>query len=496
MNGGFSISAAIDVGKLVVKTRDTIKSSHAQLETKFESLLAVAGEVEKLISSSPDECVDQTWWVLRSGLAILASHGKCLSIAHAATGDLAEEQARVKVLFGELQAQLKGGQDSLPQPVMALGARICELTESDSSLVAQLLLALPLPTIYWELKEERSLHRELDDSPKVAPPPIVRLVAKLDNEPIATPQLINPERLYSIKFQVRGIGWPESAKSLELSLSSTCPHEEYSISKFELLRPKLDGNNEYQGELAGQIKFNTAQSSFFDDIVFRLRGAFNLSNDEYADVPIIGYHEIRLRVVNQERHPLMGANHRLDRHIEALLIELEGDCPSVTDEMAELQPLLQALNHLIARYAQEAIYKGVSTIPESEFHSTVLKDLGLLLGSDVQNHPNQAGGIGDIRFRGVITELKVEKSIGDRHQIAQKYAAQATQYEGVEARQVSVLLVLDLTPKNSPPGDLRNDILLVDVPTHGGAEDKKPYPSKAIVVVMNGNVRSPSDYSK
>ena len=94
-----------------------------------------------------------------------------------------------------------------------------------------------------------------------------------------------------------------------------------------------------------------------------------------------------------------------------------------------------------------------------------------------------------------IVELKVEKSTGDRVKIAEKYTAQPTQYAGSEARQVSIALVLDLTKKVRPPGDIRNDILLVDVPTHGGAEATKVYPSKAFVFVVNGNTRNPSSYS-
>jgi hypothetical protein len=114
----------------------------------------------------------------------------------------------------------------------------------------------------------------------------------------------------------------------------------------------------------------------------------------------------------------------------------------------------------------------------------------------VQDHPHQAGGIVDIRYRGVVVELKVERSISDRRLIAQKYTAQATQYEGVEARQVAVVLVLDLTSKDRPPGDIRNDVLLVDVPTHGSDEGASVFPSKAFVFVINGNLRSPSDYSR
>lgn len=60
---------------------------------------------------------------------------------------------------------------------------------------------------------------------------------------------------------------------------------------------------------------------------------------------------------------------------------------------------------------------------------------------------------------------------------------------------MSILLVLDLTQKDKPPGDLRNDVLLVDVPTHGGNDEDKKYLSKALVIVVNGNIKSPSDYS-
>jgi hypothetical protein len=495
ISGKLSISSAIKTGKLIVRFHDAISQAQVHLESKYRVLANVGKTLEKLISSSPDECVAQTWRIAGTGVTVLASQSKCLAIAHGGSGDLPTEQARLKVLFGELQAQLKSTDGSLPSSVNTLSRRLIETQECDSTFVAQLLLALPLPTIYWEKQKERKRESRLDESPTKVPPPIVRLVAELDGVPVATPQLINPNRLYSVKFRVRGIGWPENAESLDFSLLSTCPHEEYSVSPFQLPRPKIDERREYTGELSGQIKFNSAQSTLLDDIVFQLRGAFQLRDGGYEDVPIIGYHELRLRVVNQDRHRWMGASHRLDRHVEELLIKLSHDCPRAMDEIVELQPFLQALNRLITTYAQEAIFKGMSTIPESEFHKTVLRDLGLLLGSDVQNHPHQAGGIGDIRYRGVIAELKVEKDTGDRHKIAQKYTAQATQYQGVEARQVSVLLVLDLTTKDSPPGDLRNDILLVDVPTHGGADDTKLYPSKVIVVVINGNVRSPSDYS-
>ena len=82
--------------------------------------------------------------------------------------------------------------------------------------------------------------------------------------------------------------------------------------------------------------------------------------------------------------------------------------------------MLQAITGLLATYAQEAVYKGRSDVSESEFHTIVLRDLRNRLGQDVQEHPKQAGGLTDIRYRGVIVELKVEKKNGDRKHILEE----------------------------------------------------------------------------
>lgn len=496
IDGRLSIDGAYESGKVMLKVRETINACKSQLENNFVVLDGTMREVDELITSAPSTCVGPEWRILRTGLAVLASQGKCLSIAHGEEGNLEAEQIRLAVLFRELQGQIRSASDNFPAPIDGVRRDLCESGECDCNLVAKLLLGHPLPLIYWKAQQHRFLEADTGVPQKKSPPPLVRIIAFLDSVPITTPQLILPGELYSLNFRVKGIGWPVSAESLQLTPLSTCPQEEYSLSRFELSRPTLSSDAEYQDEVPGHIKFISPQSSVFDDIVFRLRGAFKLSDGEFEDVPIIGHDEIRVRVVKPEGHPLMGGNRRLDRHIEELVVKLVKECPSIKSEIGDLVPMLQALNLLLATYAQEAIFKGRNNVLESEFHATVLHDLRIQLGQDVQNHPNQAGGIGDVRFRGLIVELKVERDNGDRQKICRKYAAQPTQYAGVEARQVSILLVLDLTEKVSPPGDIRNDVLLVDVPAHGGRDATKTHPSKAFVFVVNGNVKSPSDYSK
>jgi hypothetical protein len=290
--------------------------------------------------------------------------------------------------------------------------------------------------------------------------------------------------------------WPGDATRLRLDFLTTCPQSEFSVSEFALDAPSHSQNGDYDAELSGYIKFNSAQSSLLDDLVFKIRGAFERSARGFLEVPIIGHNEMRLRVVSEDRHPLISGNRLLDRHIEELLTTLLSDCHTIRDELPELLDMLLALTRLLATYAQEAIYKERSDVSEPEFHATVLRDLRFILGQDVQEHPSQAGGIPDIRFKGVIVELKVEKKNGNREHISSKYSAQCVQYVAVEARQVSIILVLDLTSKDKPPTDIRNDIILTDVQTHGGIDRVKAFPSKAFVFVINGNMKSPSSYSR
>ena len=176
---------------------------------------------------------------------------------------------------------------------------------------------------------------------------------------------------------------------------------------------------------------------------------------------------------------------------------LVGDHPSVQHELPDLFPALQAPGRICAVYAQEAAFKSRTNVSEKEFQEKVVHDLRVRLDpSEVQEHSQQAGGITDIKYRGVIVELKVEHENGKRNHLAQKYGRQVTQYAGVEGKQVSVLLILDLTEKVDPTGDIRNDILVADVATHGSESGPQEFPSKVFVFVVKGNTRNPSSYSR
>ena len=453
-------------------------------------------QIDKLIKQTPDEHVPVEWKVIVAGLRVLVSQITCVAIAQGGEGDLVAERARCDVLVGELRRWILSETLTLPGIADSTRQSLLQTGQCDADELRTFLLAVPLPILYWHRSKLDLPYQDAVEEPVATLSPMLRVIVFLDHAPLASPQLLKPKILYPLEFQVRGLTWPNDAIRLHLDLLTTCPSTEFSISKFALDAPGSVENGEYQGKLAGQIKFNSEQSSGLDDLVFTVRGAFETSDGNFTELPVIGHNELRLKVVNEDRHPLMTGNRRLDQHINELATKLLSDCPKVHDELPDLLKMLQALTRLLATYAQEAIYKGQSDVSESEFQATVLRDLRNVLGQGVQEHSSQAGGVTDIRYRGVIVELKVEKENGARKHISKKYTAQATQYAGVEARQVSILLVLDLTTKDKPPGDIRNDIILTDVETHGGDDTAKDFPSKAFVFVINGNMKNPSDYSR
>jgi hypothetical protein len=485
---------ALNSVNLVCDIRSILNSApEGRIEWSNEAALLINRIVE-IIRHTPEYYQPAEWLIMAAALRVLASQNLCLSIAHGGTGDLIKERAKCDVLVDELRRLLFSNDLLLPSmdlehyPFLQTG-------QCDAEKLRRFLLMLPLKTLYWHLKEVNISNQQSAENFRTASP-LLRVIIFLDHAPMASPQLLKSSILYPLVFRVRGLVWPDEAVRLRLDLLTTCPASAFSVSEFILERPLYIDNNEYCGELKGQIIFNSGQSSLLDDIVFTVRGAFESADGDFTEIPVIGHNELCFRVTNEELHPLLTGNRPLDRHIEELVTKLLKDCPSVRSELPELLGMLQALTRLLATYAQGAIYKGRNDVLESEFQEKVIGDLRLVLGQEVQEHPAQAGGSTDIRYRGVIVELKVEKKNGDRGCISKKYTPQAAQYAGVEARQVSILLVLDLTNKDMPPGDIRNDILLTDVKTHGGESEVKQFPSRAFVFVVNGNMKSPSTYSR
>ncbi|MCA9138832.1 hypothetical protein NZK35_06905 [Stieleria sp. ICT_E10.1] len=481
---------AIDSSQAILEIRATLFALSLDDDDASDCVASMIERASKTITKAADPRIPNGWKAFIAGLRLLENSIRCQAMARSGVGDLIAETARTKFLVDEFSSKLS---ELDPGPVAKSDHSGASRLE-DPSFLRELLLGISLPSLY--LADEKDRERR-DQSHEIGPEPkrpLVRVIAFLDDIPIATPQLLRSDLLYSIRFKIKGLEWPVDSKRVRLDLLTTCPQGEYSISEFISDQPPVDKNGGFEVELSGQIKFQSGQSSLLDDLVFAVQVAFESDDNHWTEVPAIGHTELRLKVTDESRQPLLVGNRSLDRHVNDLATSLISQCPAAKDELPELLPMLGALTRLLATYAQDAVFKGKASVLEADFQRLVKRDLTNILGQDVQQHVGQAGGFTDIRYRGVIVELKVESSNGDRDHLVDTYASQATQYTGAEARQVSILLVLDLTEKVQPPGDIRNDIRLFDVKTHG--QNQGGFPAKAFLFVVNGNTRSPSSYSK
>lgn len=458
----------------------------------MEKAQALIGAVGKLLRRSPKLPVTRNWRAVRAWLRVLVTHREMVAAATSG-GDVTGARSRLTVLLQGLSGvTARVRRPSLRAALSAVydapSARL------DAKRAARVLAALPLPTLYLGAEPDRYAarhHASADDRP--TGPPVLKVIGSIDRSPLVTPQVLKPACLYTLGFRVKGARWPDGADALLVRFLSTCPPELYNVAPLRIARPAADAG--FEAEAAGVLRFASAQSALSDDLVFAAQCLFEGPAGTLTEAPVVGHHELRFRVSDAPLAGVDTGNRSVDLHLSRLLDSLRASAPAVAPELPDLLQVLETLVAVIGAFAQEGLFKGRASVPEREFQRETARAMRVRLGPDVQEHGELAGGILDIRYRGVVVELKVEKATGDRRRIAEKYTAQPTQYAGTTARQVAVVFVLDLTEKQSPPGDIRNDIRLVDVPTHGGPEPNKLYPSKAFVLVLNGNVRNPSSYS-
>lgn len=494
------ISQAHNSSIIIAHLRRIMSTFSVKENENLPALTRLIESIDELLTTTPESVESDIWRLINLSLHTLRTHVACRAIAMGNEGDLSNEQMRLSVLSKELKTQLDNYSSNYEDRHQITQGIVNEARETiNADRLIAFIQALPIPITYQKNRTE--LHHpgsvpEENEEPKPSTIQLVRLVAFIDNAPLVSPQLLKPQLTYSLRFNLSGTMWPDAAERLRLDLMTTYPKANFSVSDFVLERPSKKDIEFYQEDLSGHIQFSMAQTLLSDSVFFSIQCAYDLGDLGFLEVPIIGHNQLEFRIVDPAGSGLLSHYRRLDKHVYELLEDLIKEQASVRDELPELLPLLTAMTNLLGTYSQGSVFGQTVKLSERDFQKSVLKDLRLALGEDVEEHPSQAGGYTDLRYYGVVIELKVESENGDREYICNKYSKQVVQYESVEGRQVSVLLVLDLTPKLLPPGDIRNDIFLVDVSTHGGGNDFKRYPSKTFVFVINGNIQQPSAYSR
>lgn len=144
---------------------------------------------------------------------------------------------------------------------------------------------------------------------------------------------------------------------------------------------------------------------------------------------------------------------------------------------------------------QKKYRRGVR-VTERTFHNDLYQ--GLLadpeLGGRVERGSPLALGFLDVRHDGITAELKVERTTPVTRDSAPKYIGQPTQYAGADGARLSILAILDMSPKLLPIGTPENYLFTLTPRLHG--LDNPEAPSLVAVLIINGNMPTPSSWSR
>jgi hypothetical protein len=141
-------------------------------------------------------------------------------------------------------------------------------------------------------------------------------------------------------------------------------------------------------------------------------------------------------------------------------------------------------------------YKRGTTIREKEFHDDLYARLQqeAELGGRIERGSRLALGFLDVRHDGITAELKVERRTPVSQTTAPKYMGQPTQYAAADGARLSILSVLDMSPKSAPAGVPENYMFTLEPALHGLTNPEAP--SLVAVIVINGNHPAPSSWSR
>ena len=364
--------------------------------------------------------------------------------------------------------------------------------------VVDRFLQIPFPTIhsfevdpYARIRGNKNRYVESEKESNVV---LLSVQFTVDSKPWANPQILKPEILYTIRGKISLNRWPDGFDTLALKPVSTSSNEWFNLSIPEITK---SSRNEY--DTKGQVVFKYPQNSFDEPISIRLLAYFQNQSGGKEYHTIIGYDQLIAKVLDPSTTYFPTGFKSMDYVVFNIVNSIEKELPNIVKE--EKTNFLRLLSGIVSYQGfcmQQGTYREQKRVLEDTFRDNLIAYLVAQpdLGEHISKEAHLAGGRVEINYKGIIAELKVEGKISDRQKLFEKYAKQPVAYASGNTKQLSILCILELTEKKLPPASPQNNVTLLTQNVHGFEKDTLKYPSKVVVVVIDGNTKKPSEYSK
>lgn len=307
----------------------------------------------------------------------------------------------------------------------------------------------PVPLLLIDPPPAPHVGRQTSQTP-AAPLPRAAIITTLDGSPVTWAHAVTPGRVHELEVEARVLDWPTDAVELVLRFLSRWPRSAVDVTEIRMPRPDSAADGIHTVRDTGHLALHAVAANSAAPVHLTIEGELVMDDGAGAPLRLLGHHELAVRAFDPAADVITGAP-ALDERILTMLAQLR-DQSIAPHEQKAFGRFLGAITRAGVRIVAEREFPEGTNPSEREFQAELLKRVAMAqeLGGRVQEHAWQGGGPTDLAHDGVIAELKVERRMPATLERATDYMAQATQYASAGQRQLSILVVLDMTPKQAP----------------------------------------------
>lgn len=353
--------------------------------------------------------------------------------------------------------------------------------ESVAKAVA-MLRRTPLAAPVSTLLVPQVIRRPDLSQPEPTHVPTVLLRFTLDDSPVSWPIALSPGRAYRLGVSATTDNWPEFAERLDVLLEGDVPESILERPTITLDRESERGN----GYLIPKAEINPT-----DSVLLTPSAIFSGKDGARLKSNVIGDRTLRFTTFDPM---VLGANMPMvAQRLVEMLAELDARIPSLPpQDRRNLFHLLDATARFAAVANERSELRGLD---EPGFQA-MLKQWFVadrFIGLRIKEAQKLGAGTTDLALERVVNELKVNRE-GTSIDDADRFVRLPVQYASAADCPVSVVTVLDDSPKTEPPGVLSNYMRWSYPRLHG--IDNPAVPSMVAVVIVPIGFPVPSKWSK
>lgn len=437
-------------------------------------------------------------------VAALVRTGARILLAEAA--EMADEPSKAhrRAIVRGLDAVLSGLEanfapdDPLVAELRALTLRVQSVRQTDDDAIREMSewAGVSMPLVVVEGSPLQPVRHDDDESPAtMTPAPVAVALVSIDDGLLTGPAVLRPHTVYKIGVELWVENRPEWASRVEVEFVGALSPQDVNLPVLTIpLDPDYKGVLRGDGTLVLRFSLPAGRPAPPFAVIARWAGMDDDGHPKYQRLDVAGHAQIRIRPFDETRDQLTSVD-VIDERLLALYSKLV-DTGYPDDELQAFARLFTAVCRSGFRRTWDRRYKRGARVTERMFHDDMYDDLlddPTLEGRVERGSPLGLGYL-DLRHDKITAELKVERYVPVTRTSAPRYMGQATQYAAADGRHMSILAILDMSPKELPIGTPENYLFTL-VPAQHGLQGPDA-PSVVAVVVVNGNLPVPSTWSR